>query len=296
MKNIRSVLILVAIIGGILIPQLYFLYVLQPFLIGSMMLLTFVSRVPPQQHGLTFRIELKAFVASFVLFALLYGVVELFHLPREVLLGGAIVILCPPANAVPAMAKMLGGNPVLALKIFLVGHLVACFTIPSVYGVLTHSDASVLDIALKVFNSMQPIISIPLAIAFGVRSFYPEVADRIEKFQKFTVFIWSFSVFCILSKASYDIRKMGFMGLVESGMFQSLAITAAVLCVVQFALGWFCERKGHPIEGAQSMGQKNTNLVIWISQLYAGPLAALVPTFYVVCQNLVLSWMSRSKK
>ena len=284
-----------AILLGIVLPQAHVLSPMMPFLIGSMMFLTFVTKIPPQTHGYTFRIEVRAFVASLLLIAALWGVVELFNLPREVLLGGAIIALCPPANAAPAMAKMLGGSASLALKIFLSGNLLACFSIPIIFGCLTGADASLSEIAMKIFNTIQPIISIPLAFALGLRAFYPELADRAAKFQKYTMLIWTFSVFVIISKASFDIREMGFTELWNSGKFPMMAGVSLVLCVVLFWLGWFCERKRRPIEGSQSMGQKNTTLVIWISTLYAGPVVALAPTCYVIWQNLVLTWMSREK-
>lgn len=295
MKNLRAILMPIAIILGILLPQAAFLSPTLPFQIGAMMLLTFVGKVPPQEHGLTFKIEIKAFVASMLLLALLWGSVEIFNLPREVLLGGAIICLCPPANAAPAMAKMLGGNPVLALKIFLCGHLVACFSIPLIYGYLTGTDASFTEVALKIFNTIQPIITIPLALALGLRAFNEKLADKVAKFQKYTLFIWTFSVFVILAKASRDIRAMGFSDLWNSGTLPMLAIVALVICVLQFALGWFCD-KNHPIESSQSMGQKNTTLVIWIASLYAGPVAAIAPTCYVVWQNLVLTYMQAKVK
>lgn len=295
MKNLRTILMPIAIILGILLPQAHVLAAMLPYLIGTMMLLTFIGKIPPQEHGYTFKIEIRAFVASLLLLALLWACVEVFGLPREVLLGGAIICLCPPANAAPAMAKMLGGNPVLALKIFLSGHLIACFSIPVIYGYLTGSEAGFADIALRIFNSIQPIISIPLAVALGVRSFYPELADKVAKFSKYTIFIWTFSVFVILAKASYDIREMGFADLWNSGTLPLLAVVALVLCILQFVLGWFCDKK-HPIESSQSMGQKNTTLVIWIASLYAGPVAAIAPTCYVVWQNLVLTYMSAKVK
>jgi BASS family bile acid:Na+ symporter len=285
----------VAILLGILLPQAHVLSPALPFLIGLMMFLTFVGKVPPQQHGYTFKIEVKAFVASLVMLVVLWGVVEFFQLPREVLLGGAIICLCPPANAAPAMAKVLGGNPVLALKIFLSGNVIACFSIPLIYGYLTGTDASFTDVAMRIFNSIQPIISIPLAIALGLRSFYPELADKAARFQKYTLIVWTISVFVILAKASYDIREMGFAELWNSGKLPMLALVALILCIVQFTVGWFSDKK-HPIESSQSMGQKNTTLVIWISSLYAGPVAAIAPTCYVIWQNLVLSWMSGKKK
>lgn len=285
----------VAILLGILLPQAHVLSPALPFMIGLMMFLSFVGKVPPQQHGYTFKIEVKAFLASLVMLAVLWGVVEFFQLPREVLLGGAIICLCPPANAAPAMAKVLGGNPVLALKIFLSGNVIACFSIPLIYGYLTGADASFTEVAMKIFNSIQPIISIPLAIALGLRAFYPELADKAVRFQKYTLLVWTISVFLILAKASYDIREMGFAELWNSGKLSMLALFALILCIVQFTVGWFSDKK-HPIESSQSMGQKNTTLVIWISSLYAGPVAAIAPTCYVIWQNLVLSWMCGRKK
>lgn len=295
MAKLRSILMPVAILLGILLPQAHVLSPALPFMIGLMMFLTFVGKVPPQQHGYTFKIEVKAFLASLVMLAVLWGVVEFFQLPREVLLGGAIICLCPPANAAPAMAKVLGGNPVLALKIFLSGNIIACFSIPLIYGYLTGTDASFTEVVWKIFNSIQPIISIPLAVALGIRSFYPELADKAARFQKYTLLVWTLSVFVILAKASFDIREMGFVELWNSGKLPMLALVSLILCLVQFVVGWFSDKK-HPIESSQSMGQKNTTLVIWISSLYAGPVAAIAPTCYVIWQNLVLSWMSGKKK
>ena len=285
----------VAILLGILLPQAHVLSPALPFMIGLMMFLSFVGKVPPQQHGYTFKIEVKAFLASLVMLAVLWGIVEFFQLPREVLLDGAIICLCQPAKAAPAMAKVLGGNAVLALKIFLSGNVIACFSIPLIYGYLTGADASFAEVAMKIFNSIQPIISIPLAIALGLRAFYPELADKAVRFQKYTLLVWTISVFLILAKASYDIREMGFAELWNSGKLSMLALVALILCIVQFTVGWFSDKK-HPIESSQSMGQKNTTLVIWISSLYAGPVAAIAPTCYVIWQNLVLSWMCGRKK
>lgn len=290
-----------AILLGILLPEAHVISPMMPFCIGLMMALTFISKVPPQEHGYTFKIEIRALVSGIFLCAVLLGLEKLFGLPRAIVLGGMLICLCPPANAAPVMAKLLGGNPILALKIFLVGSVIACFSIPLIFGYFCPPPAGMehldfVGLSKAIFNSIQPIITIPIAIALGLRSFYPEVADKLEKFQKYTMFIWVFNVFILLSKASYDVRALGVKKLWQDGDFQATAILSFVLCLLLFFLGWFCERKSHPIEGSQSMGQKNTMLVIWIAQLYAGPVAALCPTFYVVWQNLVLSWMSRGKK
>ncbi len=296
MANIRTIMMPVAIIAGILIPQAEIFSFLLPYLIGTMMVLTFIEKVPPQPQSSTLRIELRAQGFSFVLVAILAGLHYFLGLPEAVMLGGLMIALAPPANASPAMAKILGGNPVVALKILIFGHLAACFTIPLVFGYFAGTSENFFQMAARIFHSIQPIITIPLAIALGLRSFYTELADKVAKFQKYTIVIWGISVFLILSRASYDIRLMGFSTLWATGEFQISAILSLVLCIVLFFTGWFFERKEFPIEGSQSMGQKNTTLIIWISQLYAGPIAALAPVCYVVWQNLVLSWMSRNRK
>lgn len=296
MGNKRAIIMPAAILFGIFLPQAHFLSAIQPLCIGLMMILTFIEKIPSQEHGSTFKIEAHAFLTSLVLCAALIGAYYAFGLSKALLLGGLIVCLAPPANAAPAMTKILGGNPVLALKILIVGHLIACFTIPLIFGYFTGISGEYLAMSRRIFNSIQPIISIPLAIALGLRAFYPAAADKVAKFQKYTLYIWCFSVFIIISRASFDIRSMGPARLWNSGIFQKELLLSAVLCVLLFFLGWFFNRKRNPIEGSQSMGQKNTMLVIWIAQAYADSVAALCPVFYVVWQNIVLSWMSRGKK
>jgi Predicted Na+-dependent transporter len=246
-----------------------------------MMFLTFVTKIPPQTHGYTFKIEIRALLVSLLLVAALAGIVELFGLPREVLLGGAIIALCPPANAAPAMAKMLGGSASLALKIFLSGNLIACFSIPIVFGYLTGTDASLQDISMKIFNTIQPIISIPLAFALGLRAFYPELADRAAKFQKYTMFIWTFSVFVILAKASYDIREMGFWDLWNSGKLPMMAGVSLILCILLYALGWYVERTAARLKVRRAWARK-TDARHLDCDFDAGPVVALAPTCYVV--------------
>lgn len=296
MSNLRSILMPFAIILGILIPQAHVLAVLIPYLIGIMMVLTFVSRVPRQKHGETFKIVFRSLWMSLFLGLILFAVYRFFNLPKEFFIAGLIIILAPPANAAPAMAKILGGNSVLTLKIFIVGHLIACLSIPLFFGYFVESQDGFFIMAKQIFISIQPIITIPLTIAFGLRIFYPEIARRVVSFQKYTLFFWMVSVFIVLAKASHDIRGIGFQSLWQSGMLPLLAGSSLVLCLLLFFSGWYVARKDHPIEGTQSMGQKNTTLIIWIAQIYVGPVAAIGPVCYVIWQNIILSWMSRNKK
>ncbi|MEE0876878.1 MAG: hypothetical protein UIH18_06250, partial [Fibrobacteraceae bacterium] len=110
--NIRSILMPLAIILGIFLPQFHAGSEILSFLIGVMMFLTFISKVPPQEHHFTFRIEIRALVLGLFLIFLLFILTKFFNLPKEFLLAGILLALSPPANAAPAMSKILGGNPV----------------------------------------------------------------------------------------------------------------------------------------------------------------------------------------
>lgn len=291
--NIRSVLMPLAIVLGILFPQFHGLAEFLPFFIGTMMFLTFISPVPIQEHHFTFKIEIRALITGIFLTLVLWGLTYAFNLPYEILLAGTLIALSPPANAAPAMAKILGANPVLMLKIFIIGHVVACFSIPLIFGFFTHNATLDLyiEMAKAIFNKMQSIVSIPLALAFGLRIFNSKTADKFLPFQKYTVYIWSFSVFVILSHASYTIRHMENM---NWNLFWGMAVLSGVLCVALFVFGYFTGKEKYAIESSQSLGQKNTVLIIILSQAFAKewPLAVLGPIWYVVWQNMVLSYMT----
>jgi len=70
-----------------------------------------------------------------------------------------------------------------------------------------------------------------------------------------------------------------------------LAVSALVICLVQFAVGhWLGRRYGDESAGGQALGQKNTVLAIWLAQSFLNPLACIAPTAYIVWQNLVNSF------
>jgi BASS family bile acid:Na+ symporter len=142
------------------------------------------------------------------------------------------------------------------LKIFISGHVVACFSIPLVFGYFTGSQRF-FNHGKQIFGSIQPIITIPLSIAFGLRAFYPEIARRIVSFQKYTLVVWMISVFIILAKASHDIREMGFMSLWQSGMFPLLGGLSLFLCVFLFLIGWLSSKNKTLLKGTKHGAKKH---------------------------------------
>ncbi len=70
-----------------------------------------------------------------------------------------------------------------------------------------------------------------------------------------------------------------------------MAITAALICVVQFAVGRYIGGKcGDKVSAAQGLAQKNTVLGIWMALNYLLPVSSIGPAAYIIWQNLVNSW------
>lgn len=69
-----------------------------------------------------------------------------------------------------------------------------------------------------------------------------------------------------------------------------LAVGAGLACGLQFVIGRrIGARCGDKVAGAQSLGQKNTVLAIWMSLTYLNPVASIAPAAYIAWQNTVNS-------
>ena len=80
-------------------------------------------------------------------------------------------------------------------------------------------------------------------------------------------------------------------------LFLWMAAVSVFLCFLQFFVGHrIGKRYGDYVAGGQSLGQKNTVLAIWMAQSYLDPLCSIVPTLYVLWQNLYNSFQMMQKE
>ena len=69
-----------------------------------------------------------------------------------------------------------------------------------------------------------------------------------------------------------------------------LAIVSMIACGLQFYIGRkIGARFGDRISAAQSLGQKNTVLAIWLALTYLNPIVSIAPAAYVAWHNTVNS-------
>jgi BASS family bile acid:Na+ symporter len=73
-----------------------------------------------------------------------------------------------------------------------------------------------------------------------------------------------------------------------------IGLVSLLICACNFALGRITSRKKYCRESSQILGQKNTNLTLFLALQYAGPLIAMGPLFYVLWHNTWNAWQMYS--
>ena len=70
-----------------------------------------------------------------------------------------------------------------------------------------------------------------------------------------------------------------------------LGLAYLIIFCFQFIVGKTLGSKfDNRIASGQSLGQKNTILAIWMSQVFLNPIAALAPSTYIFWQNIINSY------
>ena len=141
------------------------------------------------------------------------------------------------------------------------------------------------------------MLVLPFVVAQVCRHSLPRVSDWVSRHGSISFYAWLVGLAVIMARTTCFI-----LDLTDADVMTELALAAValVVCIAQFSLGRRLGRYyGDPAAGGQSLGQKNTILVVWISQTFLDPLSSIAPTAYIVWQNLVNSyqmWRAREQK
>lgn len=279
MKNplLRPAMIVVPLVLGIFFPQAS---VLKPLIRWGMIAMLFMVYLqldlrelkPRMAHWVILGANIAVGVAGFLIFQLTGH--------RELAWAAFFVGITPTATAAPVIMNFLNGRVgfvVSGLVITNVGVSLALLPlIPAVTGNMSWR------FALDVFTNLVVIMVLPCVAALAVRKFRPEAAMWPKKFKMLSLSIWSLLLFIISAGASQFLRTNAD---VSPFVVVEIAAIAAAICAVNFTLGYWIVPRELRREGSQTLGQKNTMLTLYLAMTFASPLAALGPTFYVICHN-----------
>ena len=279
------------LIGGVGYPFFDRLSFLTPYLIFSMLLLTFCKlsfrtiRLTPLHFWLLI-IQIAGSLS-------VYGLLQFFD--PLIAQGTFICILAPTATAAAVITGMLGGDVAVLATYSLLSSLSIAVIAPIIFSFLgTHNGMPFIESFLYIFRQVGPLLILPFIVAVLLQKLLPAVHSRLLKIQMLSFYLWVFALAVVTGKTvSFIVRQ-------DSSNYREeifIALFALAACVIQFAIGRRIGRRfQNTISGGQALGQKNTSLAIWMAQVYLNPLASIGPAAYVLWQNIINSWQLWKKR
>ena len=253
---------------------------LTPLLIAAMLFLTF-CRIDLREmrlrwvHLIMLSVQIVGGVVVFVALRPWLG---------EVVAQGAMMcVLAPIAMAAVVIGGMLGAKVAPMVSYSLICNIITAIVVPPILHAFGNGTCTFVEIISRV----APTLIAPFVVAQALRYTLPKVAQWFADRSSYSFYLWLFSLVLVMGRTTAFIIDTD----ADISVEVELALVALVLCLAQFRLGRYIgERSGDRVAGAQSVGQKNTILAIWLTLNFLNPIASIAPTAYIVWQNFVNSY------
>jgi BASS family bile acid:Na+ symporter len=201
---------------------------------------------------------------------------------RDVALGLFFAGIAPTATAASVVVFFLRGRADYVVSAFLVTSAGTLALAPFLFPLVLGHDTP--GLFWKILGSVGVTICVPLAAACLLRRVWRRAGEGARWMGNLSFGLWVSALFLVMASASgYFLRERAGLPLWE---LVAMAGGSLAVCAASFALGGLIGGREFGREGSQSLGQKNTTLMIYLALTYANPLAALGPTFYVVWHNV----------
>ena len=278
-KNfIRPAMIFVPLSLGALCPAAHSLHFLIRWMLVAMLFMVFLrTRLGELKPRLS---HLRLFAANVLIGAGAYAVCRWSGMGDVLAQSAFFVGITPTATAAAVVMGFLGGNVGYVACAFVATNLGVSLLLPLLLPWVC-GDVS-WDFIVKVAETLCIVMGLPFVLASVVRRVHPKAAEWPQKLSTATFGLWSAMLFIIAADASAFFHAHPGQSLVTVGL---IALISLAICIANFALGYFLGERGLKREASQSLGQKNTTLTIYLASVYAGPLAAMGPVFYVLWHN-----------
>lgn len=256
-----------------------------PYLIFVMPFITF-CRIKPS--------ELRPTAMVWELLGVqLVGALALFVALRPLGLSLAqsafICVFCPTATAAPVVTGMLGGSVARVAVYSIASNLAVAVTLPFlfVYAGAADTGQTFLDEFSSIASHVAPLILLPLVASFLLYYIARPLHDAVGRCQGASFYIWAVSLLLVVGKSVSFVLSEPLEAVPD---MIAIALLSALLCILQFVVGRkIGARYGDRISAAQSLGQKNTVLAIWLTLTWLNPMASVGPAAYVLWQNSINS-------
>ncbi len=285
MRFIKPWMLPIAMLTGVLFHDIIdSVAFLSRYLIFMMLLITFtrvsLSRMKPDRSMLwllTFQI-----VGSLALYFAIQPIND------DIAQAAFICVFCPTATAAPVITGILGGSieKVATYSIFI--NFTVAILAPVLLAWMGESgNIPFIDTVGNISFSVLPLIFCPFILAKLLKIVFPKGYNALSTHQEVSFYVWAFSLIIVVGNAVNFLLEEPPSKIPE---MVAIAVGSLLLCIAQFTVGRrIGRRNGDAVAGAQSLGQKNTVLGIWLALSYLSPIASVGPASYILWHNLVNS-------
>ena len=260
------------LVGAVGYPLFICLSFLTPYLIFTMLLLTF-CKISPRDLKLR---PLHVWLLLIQIIGALAAYLLLFRFDKIVAEGVMVCIICPTATAAAVITSKLGGSAASLTTYTLLANIGAAIAVPILF-------------LSKVF----PLLICPFLAAWLLSKFLPKIHRKLLSYHELAFYLWAVSLAIVTAQTLYSLLNDPADGFTEI----MIAVGALAACCLQFFFGkTIGSIYNDRISGGQALGQKNTILAIWMAHTYLNPLSAVAPGSYVLWQNIINSWQLWKKR
>ena len=294
------------LVGALGYKVMDYLSFITPYLIFTMLLLTF-SKIslrdlrPRLSHLYLLCIEIIGAIAIYYLLAPFDPIVAQ---------GMMICIICPTATAAAVVTGKLGGNVASITTYTLLCNIAVAFVIPALFPIITNSslnsqfsilnsqflNSQFLPAFLHIISRIFPLLICPFLLAQLIRWLLPKINTKLTSISGLAFYMWAIALTIAMGMTVRSLIEEP----TDTHTLILLSIGSLIACLFQFFTGKAIGKASNDtIACGQSLGQKNTILAIWICTAYLNPVTALAPGLYVIWQNFFNStqlYLARKKQ
>lgn len=290
MQRFKSWILPIAIVLGIFFHE--YIVVLKdalPYFIFLMLYFSFNSLDVKTMRFTMFDFWLLLF--QLVVSVAIYFIIRPFS---DIVAQGAFVtVLAPTAAAAIAVSLILGANISMMSTYLIACNLMVAIVAPLSFS-LINPGISFWATFLVILGKVFPLLIAPFLLALLTRWLLPKANAYINRHKNISFYIWAVSLTVVISRAIEQLINQYYE---HRNLFLWMVAISIFLCFLQFFVGHFIgKRYGDRVAGGQALGQKNTVLAIWMAQTFLWDLTCIVPTLYVIWQNLYNSFQMMQKE
>lgn len=282
----RSLILLGAIAVGLIVPGLHEgAFLIKPLL----MTLLFFAFLPIHitRHFFTFQSVLLSGIevgVAVLLFVLLTPFSDIAAM------AAFLAAIGPTASAAPSVVSLVHKNVSFVTANVIFSTLFTAVALPFLVVLFKMVDGPIS--VSKIMIDMGMVLGIPFVLAAILKRVQPRLVKRIRRVPSIPLLALATLLAIAAAQALHTIRSSG----VPGHQIILIALVALGVCVLDYSIGrWFGGKLRQ--ETSESIGNKNTMLMVWFASTYMVPAAVLAPAFYLLYNVLYTAWeIGRVKK